>query len=146
MSLGQLLCLIYYYANLDKYKVPLEEGKQQHKFYHFIIPSICDVSLSVLQYTALNFITGSTFRILQGGNLITTVIFSKILLKTKIFRRHWLGCSLSIAGLVIVGVSGFISPNGSSSDSVSLQILGIILMLISLVINGFGFAYEQMLM
>lgn len=47
--------------------------------------------------------------------------------------------------MIIVGISGFVNSSESSTDT-SLQLIGIILMLASLVINGFGFAYEQMLM
>lgn len=80
MSLGELMCLIIYYSNLKKYKLPLEEGKTPHNFTCFLVPGFWDITLSVMQYMALNFISGSTYKLLSGGAIITTVIFSKILL------------------------------------------------------------------
>jgi drug/metabolite transporter (DMT)-like permease len=67
---------------------------------------------------ALNFISGSTFRILSGATIITTLIFCKILLKTMIVKTHIVGCGLAFIGLIIVGISGFIDkPSDSSSDT-----------------------------
>jgi len=61
-----------------------------------------------MQYMALNFISGSTYRILVGASIVTTLFFSKILLKITIEKRHLVGCGLGVIGLLIVGASGFI--------------------------------------
>ena len=68
-----------------------------------------------MQYMALNFISGSTYRILVGASIVTTLLFSKLLLKIIIEKRHIVGCGLSIAGLLIVGASGFIESKSSES-------------------------------
>jgi hypothetical protein len=49
--------------------------------------------------------------------------------------------------LLIVGSSGYISSSSESSDTeVSLELLGYLLMIGSLFISGFLYAYEQLLM
>ena len=111
MNIGELLCLLFFFLNLKKYKIPLEEGKTAHKFYIFLIPGLCDASLSVMQYMALNFISGSTYRILIGASIVTTLLFSRILLKIKIEKRHIVGCGLGVIGLVIVGCSGLLESS-----------------------------------
>jgi drug/metabolite transporter (DMT)-like permease len=86
-----------------------------------------------MQYFALSFISGSTFKLLQGGSIITTVIFSKILLKMVIEKRHVIGCSLAVIGLVIIGLSSLINSNSNGNSSFGLQVLGVGIMLTSLI-------------
>ncbi len=108
MNIGELLCLLLFYIKRKTYQIPLEEGKKVHKFYIFLIPGLCDSCLSIMQYMALNFISGSTYRILVGASIVTTLLFSKILLKITIERRHIIGCGLGVIGLLIVGCSGLL--------------------------------------
>jgi drug/metabolite transporter (DMT)-like permease len=68
---------------------------------------------SMLQYMGLSFITSSTYMMFKGASIVTTAIFSKILVKMIIEKRHIAGCGLAILGLVIVGSSGFLSSNSS---------------------------------
>lgn len=63
---------------------------------------------SMLQYMGLNFISGSTHLMFKGASIVTTAIFSKILFNMVIQKRHLFGCGCAIAGLIIVGGSGFI--------------------------------------
>ena len=57
---------------------------------------------------ALSLISPSTFSIFKGSTIFATLVFSKILLKIIIYRRHIISCSLAFIGLVIVGLSDFI--------------------------------------
>ena len=43
-----------------------------------------------------------------GGVIVVTATFSVIFLKKKLERHHYLGCSLAISGIVLVGLSNFI--------------------------------------
>lgn len=95
---------------------------------------------------ALNFITGSTFKLLQGGAIITTACFSKIMLNMIIERRHLIGCTCAVIGLVIIGLSSLINSKSSSTVSIELQLLGMGLMVGSLFLEGYKYAFEQRLM
>jgi drug/metabolite transporter (DMT)-like permease len=66
-----------------------------------------------MQYMALNFISGSTYRILVGASIVTTLLFSKILLKIRIEKRQILGCGMGVLGLLLVGFSGLIESSQS---------------------------------
>lgn len=68
---------------------------------------------STLQYIGLAFISGSTYMMFKGATIITTAIFSRILVKMVIEKRHIVGCGLAVIGLVIVGASGLLSSNES---------------------------------
>jgi drug/metabolite transporter (DMT)-like permease len=61
----------------------------------------------------LAFISGSTYMMFKGASIVTTAIFSRILVKMVIQKRHLAGCGLAILGLVIVGSSGFLGNNSS---------------------------------
>lgn len=69
-----------------------------------------------MSYIALNFIPASVYQMLKGGGLITTAIFSYLLLKKKIKRNHISGCILALVGVTIVG-----GANLYFSDSSSFQ-------------------------
>jgi drug/metabolite transporter (DMT)-like permease len=68
---------------------------------------------SMLQYMGLAFISGSTYMMFKGASIVTTAIFSRILVKMVIQKRHLAGCGLAILGLTIVGASGFLGNSSS---------------------------------
>lgn len=139
MFMGEALCLLVFACSS---KPPIEEGKTPHKPYIFFIPALSDCCSSILQYMGLAFIPGSTYVMFKGAAIITTAIFSKILVKMVIERRHIIGCALAIVGLVIVGGSGYFGSDDVSNG----EFVGYILMLCSLIFNGFFYAYEQRLL
>lgn len=47
----------------------------------------------------------------KGASIVTTAIFSRILVKMVIEKRHIAGCGLAILGLMVVGSSGFLSTD-----------------------------------
>ena len=85
-----------------------------------------DTLASITQYMALCFISGSTYVMFKGASIITTAIFSKILVKMIILKRHIIGCGLSVLGLVIVGSSGYFDHSGGDSTFVFIKLYRII--------------------
>lgn len=77
----------------------------------FILPACADATSSVLQYMGLSFISGSTYLMFKGTSLVTTAIFSKILVHMVIQKRHLAGCGLAVLGITIVGSSGFVDTS-----------------------------------
>ena len=47
----------------------------------------------------------------KGASIVTTAIFSKILIKMVLEKRHFVGCGMAILGIVIVGTSGFLESD-----------------------------------
>lgn len=78
-----------------------------------------DTLSSILQYMGLSFIAGSTYVMFKGASIVTTAIFSRILVKMVIEKRHLAGCGLAILGLVVVGSSGFFGNSGGDSTFVN---------------------------
>jgi drug/metabolite transporter (DMT)-like permease len=159
MFVGEFGCLMvfFYLRHRDPigYKnraIAAEEaGKKPIRLLQVLVPASCDFLASAMAYIALNFIPGSVYQMLKGGGLITTAIFSYMLMKKKIKRNHICGCVLALVGILIVGASNLIfnSSSSSSTDTVfsfiikALEVLGYILMLSSLTFNGFFYSYEQ---
>ena len=101
----------------------------------------------MLQTAALAFIPSSTFMMLKGSSIITTLIFSKSLIGLPVQSRHLVGCGLSLMGLMLVGMAEVYIPLATSADAEtgSDNSIGYCLMLISLVCNGYFYAYEEKL-
>ena len=72
----------------------------------------------------LSFIAGSTYVMFKGASIVTTAIFSRILVKMVIEKRHIAGCGFAILGLVVVGSAGFFSQGGDSTFVLLLFYLG----------------------
>ena len=90
--------------------------------------------MSAMQFTALNFISGSSYQIFQGGSIITTLLFSKILLKIKIERWHIIGILLAMIGLAVVGVLKFLTSGVNSDNNPELEKVGYSIMTVSIFI------------
>jgi hypothetical protein len=57
---------------------------------------------------------------LRGGVVVVTAIFSVVFLKKKLTLTQILGCTLTIIGIGIVGLSNLIFPMKSSSSTSSV--------------------------
>lgn len=82
----------------------------------------------------------------KGASIVTTAIFSRILVKMVIEKRHIAGCGLAILGLMVVGASGFLTTDDKGESTFQQELVGYILMLVSLIFNGFLYAFEQRLL
>jgi drug/metabolite transporter (DMT)-like permease len=100
---------------------------------------MADSCSSMLQYMGLSFISGSTYMMFKGASIVTTALFSKILLKMVLEKRHFVGCGMAILGILIVGSSSFIESNssGESTFVILIIILGSIICWIYINVNFF---------
>lgn len=73
---------------------------------------------------------------LQGGQIVTTCLFSKWINNRPILRHHAAGVGCSSIGFVFVGLAGYIAATGDESDSkytVGGFIMGVIFIMLNLV-------------
>lgn len=73
-----------------------------------IISVLSDIITSTLHFFALNFISGSSFQIIQGGNIIATFIFTILFLKKPVFKKNVIGSIFAFVGILIVGIANLI--------------------------------------
>ena len=102
--IGELFVLFYY---LLTKKEKFKDRKPYPKLIYFI-PAGASVLNSLLQMTAINYTAPSTYSIFKGAIIFGTLIFSRILVKMKITKRHILSCGLAFLGLMITALSDFV--------------------------------------
>jgi drug/metabolite transporter (DMT)-like permease len=85
---------------------------------------------------------------MRGGSIVTTFIFSIIFLKIKVMKNQIAGAALALFGVMVVGFSNMYFSENSSEDTnaAGLQIVGYLLIILSLFTNGFLFVFEQKLL
>ncbi len=85
---------------------------------------MCSCCSSNLQLISLNFIAGSVFQIFGGGIIITTFIFSLIILKIKAEKYQVVGSILAFIGIAIVGTASMVfSDNQTVNAEVVIAII-----------------------
>jgi len=82
----------------------------------FLIPTVLDYASMICYYTALNFIPGSVYQILRGGTVLTTFLFTVLLLKTKTQKFQLIGGGVVLFGLSVVGVGNYLLGVKSSTE------------------------------
>ena len=61
-----------------------------------------DLVASTMQSVALNFVAASVYQMMRGGTIVTTFLFSVLLLRMKALRRQWIGSMLTVVGILIM--------------------------------------------
>ena len=81
-----------------------------------------------------------------------TFLMSKFVVKNKHILDHYIGIPLSTIGVILVGLSAYISAeeneenNNKDSSSASQTLLGIVLMLIAMFILSIQFCFDEYFM
>jgi drug/metabolite transporter (DMT)-like permease len=103
-----------------------------------------DIFANLGYYIALNFLPGSVYQMLRGGNLIATYLLSYALLGTKFRKYRTFGCIIMFFGLLLIGVVNLAYTTDSQSEQ-QYTLLGYGLIFFSLIINAFHYIYEEYL-
>lgn len=118
MFIGEMLCLvafkvIYYRC---KRRQPgseddheLTRGNRNFNPFVFVVPALCDMTATSIMYIGLNLTYPSSFQILRGSVIVFVGILSVGFLNRVLVKREWSGIAFIIVGLVIVGLSDFLS-------------------------------------
>jgi len=81
---GETLYILFYFAERIELRGSVNKSHERYSASIFIIPAIADAFTSVLQMVGINFVSGSTFLMLKGSTIVTTLLFSKVLLKKEL--------------------------------------------------------------
>ncbi|XP_011503760.1 PREDICTED: solute carrier family 35 member F6 isoform X2 [Ceratosolen solmsi marchali] len=118
MFIGEMICLLVfkiifcYYTRLRngyEDRSNLTKGSRTFNPLVLIIPAACDVVATSINYIGLNMTYASSFQMLRGAVIVFTGILSVGFLNKKLNRREWLGITFVIFGLLLVGLSDFIT-------------------------------------
>eukprot|EP00727_Mastigamoeba_balamuthi_P005624 m51a1_g1681 putative solute carrier family 35 member f6-like (435) ;mRNA; r:433334-435140 len=83
------------------------------------IPATLDLLGSSIASIGLLYCSASVWQMFRGSIIIFTCILSMIFLKRRIPPYKWVAVGITICGLILVGVSSFMSSDNSSSSTKS---------------------------
>ena len=132
MFLNEILAFpIYYISNKNESKnnnLNIKNKKPECKFYHSIPSVIFDFLGAGINFLGLAILPASITQMLGSSQIIFTYILSKLLTNNKHNINHYIGITLTIIGIIIVGFSG----NSNSNYSFSTNLMGIFCILIAM--------------
>ena len=88
----------------------------------------------------LGLIASSVYQMLRGSLIIFTTLFSLIFLKSKFYRHNYLGITIVVSGLTLVGIA---SLSGSSGDSSNNAVVGFFLVIFAQLFTATQFIIEE---
>ena len=96
----------------------------------FALSASCDLMASTINTFGLTYLTTSIYQMMRGMELFFVCLWSKVILRNKIYRHNYLGIGTLLFGLSLVGINSIIhkkEDQGTARDPLK----GIILMCIS---------------
>ena len=64
-----------------------------------------------MDYFALNFIPGSIYQMFSGASIVTTLLFTRLLIRNKLKLFKIVGAIIAFIGVLIVGASTLVTEN-----------------------------------
>ncbi|XP_034436064.1 solute carrier family 35 member F6 [Hippoglossus hippoglossus] len=146
MFLGEFSCLAVFYLVLchDRRRPePKVNPGQSFNPLLFFPPAMCDMTATSIMYVALNMTSASSFQMLRGAVIIFTGLLSVAFLGRRLATSQWLGISITILGLVIVGLSDFFSGHRDDEHKLSEVITGDLLIIMAQIIVAVQMVLEE---
>ena len=111
-------------------------------------PCLLDAVGSGMSITSLLLLPASIAQMLQGGQIVTTCLFSKWINNRKILRHHFAGVGCSTIGFLFVGLAGYISAKGDTDSKYTVGgfVLGVICIVINLIFLALQGNVEERIM
>nr|XP_045620292.1 solute carrier family 35 member F6-like [Procambarus clarkii]XP_045620293.1 solute carrier family 35 member F6-like [Procambarus clarkii] len=125
MFIGEMLCMVTYYLQrlafrrTHRHTIEMAPGHYEPSSYPrlvFYLPALCDMTATSMMFVGLTLTFASSFQMLRGAVIVFTGLLSVAFLGRSLRYYHWLGIFTVLAGLVVVGLSDFISSSEDTSD------------------------------
>jgi len=156
MFIGETTCLIWYlfykFNQKRKEKIYLRDNdepvtiklkKPEVPIYLIALPAVCDFFATTLMCLGLTMMAGSVYQMLRGSVILFTSILSVYFLKRVLYRHNYLGISLIIVGLILVGLGALVEKGGKGAQT---DLLGILLVIFAQLFSSGMFIIEEKLM
>jgi len=108
-----------------------------------MIPSCFDLVATVLMSIGLLYVTVSIYQMMRGAELIFAAIFSVLFLGKKLYKLHYIGICLALAGITMVGIASVLAPQQNDTGTKAQQVLGIGLIILSQAIQAGQICFEE---
>jgi len=157
MFIGESTCIIWYlfykfnqrkgkekkYLLDNDQPVTIKLKKPEIPIYLIALPAVCDFLATTLMCLGLTMMAGSVYQMLRGSVILFTSILSVYFLKRVLYRHHFLGISLVIVGLILVGLGALVEKGGKGAQT---DLLGLLLVIIAQLFSSSQFIIEEKLM
>lgn len=150
MFVGEFCCLLVFkllvFVSIQKTgEPPMELGPQEFNPLIWAIPACCDSCATTAMYIGLTMTHASSFQMLRGSVVIFTGLLTTFWLGKPLKSSQWLGMFIVLAGLILVGLSGFLDKSADSA-SASNPLLGDLIIVCAQVVVAFQMVVEEKLM
>ncbi|KAI8341635.1 nucleotide-sugar transporter [Chlamydoabsidia padenii] len=108
-----------------------------------IIPSGLYALQNNLLYVALSHLEAATFQVTYQLKILSTAIFSMILMNRRLTRQQWAALVLLMAGVTMVQLSTVTTTATTVNDSLSTTWIGLMAVLASCISSGFAGCYFE---
>ncbi|RYH29913.1 hypothetical protein EON65_06865 [archaeon] len=111
-------------------------------FFKLMVPSILYTIQNSLQYFSMSCLSAAVFQVLYQMKIITTAVFSVLLLAKRLSGTQW-GSIISLSvGVALVQLSQIVSDNSTKSNSLA----GLVSVLLGCLTSGFAGVYFEMVL
>ena len=135
----------------EEVKKTEEEEKPEINKFLLALPGFLDTCSTGLANIGLILLPASVYQMLKGSLIILTFLMSKFVVRNKHTLDHYIAIPLSTLGVVLVGLSAYLTADENESDNeyksdASQTLLGIILMIIAMFILSIQFCFDEFFM
>lgn len=106
------------------------------------VPSILYTLQNSLQYISMANLSAPVFQVLYQMKIITTAVFSVMMLSRKIYSSQWISIIALASGVALVQLS----QNDMSSDGKQNSVVGLVSVLCGCLTSGFAGVYFEMVL
>lgn len=164
---SSLLMFIGEYLNIFNLLVPLRLSRKK-EFEHFLelqrrakvdgkslevgivrlgLGGVLDLLSTSFHLVSALLFPPSILQMLRSGTMISVFLFTRFYLKKKVGFQKWASLTVICFGFLLVSFSSFVNQLQVSENSgFSRQFLGLICLIISFLLSGFYFIYQEDLM
>lgn len=107
------------------------------------VPSLIYTLQNNLQYIAISNLPAATFQVTYQLKILTTALFSVLMLRKSLSRVQWVSLLLLFAGVAIVQVQQEGNKESSASSSAQNYSVGLVAVVISCLSSGFAGVYFE---
>lgn len=131
--------------NLQKFIVLLrnELGNNKLDWLKLTIPSVLYTLQNSLQYYSMSCLSAPVFQVLYQMKIITTAVFSVLILSKRISSTQWISVVALALGVTLVQLSQSVH---SGSDTKTNSVAGLISVLCGCLTSGFAGVYFEMVL
>jgi len=111
--------------------------------FKIMIPAVLYLIQNNLQYLAASKLDAATFQVTYQMKIITTAIFSVIILNRKLFKHQWIAITLLFIGIVLVQFPTGDMGSANSENAFVDKLIGLLAIVIACILSGVAGVYFE---